>query len=353
MRTEINKPDWAEKYQKLKAFVSGHADIRMTEKSLSVPKRYREEFYKQIDAIGAAFSREILGEQTEEAVHLASMCEEVRDSLIRRSNLKAFRLSASLENLLADPQTALAKPILGLLLDGLQQGLVEEELESRAAQIMAPYARDLMRNAYEAWCYYGIVNRLKPVRFYGIYSSDTVEVVPVETDEIRVGWQVTSPERRMPEAVFETEDGRTFAMKSEVGMEVSYYGMRITKKQDFSSGGNTMDQIAHRSLLLYQLADKDSAGLLADRGKLYIRPTDLTCEVLLPSEMEKPYLAAQFVQRVNMVRSKRPVQVLTLDERGEFPAGMLQDPGVAPIERRVIGYESGRLQKIAELLNAG
>lgn len=343
-------PDWAEGYSKLRTFVSERADIRMTEKSLSIPRIHREEFYRRIDEIGVSLAREVLGKQTEEAVRLASMCEQVRSDLVRQSNLKAFRLSASLENLIADPQTALAKPILGLILDGLQQRLCKEELESRAAQAMVPYARDLMRNAYEAWCYYGIVKMLKPVRFYGIYSADTVEVVPVETDEIRVGWQVTSSERRMPEAVFETEDGRTFAMKSEVGMEVSYYGMRITKKQDFSSGGNTMDQIAHRSLLLYQLEDKDSVGLLADRGKLYIRPTDLTCEVLLPDEMEKPYLASQFVQRINMVRSKRPVQVLTLDERGEFPAGMLNDPGVAPIERHVIGYESGRLEKIAELL---
>ncbi len=348
--TENSIPDWAEKFWELRAFVSDHDDIRMTEKSLSVPRAYRDEFYGQIDGIGAMLSQKILGGRTEEAIRLASMCGEVRDELVRQSNLKSFRLSASLENLIAAPRTALVKPVLGLILDGLQQGLDEEEMESRAAQAITPYARDLMRNAYEAWCYYGIVKMLKPVHFYGIYSADTVEVIPVETEEIRAGWQITSPERRMPEAVFETEDGRTFAMKSEVGMEVSYYGMRITKKQDFSSGGNTMDQIAHRSLLLYRLADKDSAGLLADRGKLYIRPTDLTCEVLLPSEMEKPYLASQFVQRINMVRSKRPVQVLTVDERGEFPEGMLQDPGVASIERRVIGYESERLREVAKLL---
>ena len=49
-----------------------------------------------------------------------------------------------------------------------------------------------------------------------------------------------------------------------------------------------------------------------------------------------------FVERINAVRSRRPVQVIALDgiaaagasERAEFPEGMLDDSTVAPVEVR-------------------
>ena len=62
----------------------------------------------------------------------------------------------------------------------------------------------------------------------------------------------------------------------------------------------------------------------------------------MPREMATPAYVSAFVERVNAVRSRRPVQVIALDvpagvgtsEPAEFPAGMLDDPTVAPVEVR-------------------
>ena len=80
-------------------------------------------------------------------------------------------------------------------------------------------------------------------------------------------------------------------------------------------------------------------------------PIDLLVEVLEPNDMGYPAYVSRFVERVNAARSRRPVQVVTFDESGEFPAGLLEDDSVVPIERRTVGFDEGKLADIARLLN--
>ena len=127
--------------------------------------------------------------------------------------------------------------------------------------------------------------------------------------------------------------------------------MRITRRRDFSCGGNTIDQIAHRVLLLYRLESLEKIPLLANRDKLYLLPSDLMCEFLLPQEMEQPHLVSLFVDRIKTVRSRRPVQVLTWDEKGTFPVEMSEDITVPSVQRRVIRLDEENLKEIAKLLN--
>lgn len=351
MGAERAGQNWWEEFSKFREFLTGHPEIRVTKSSLAIPKERREEFYASLEGIARILTGELLGSRMAEGEELAARCQAVREELRTRTGLKEFRLPSTLENLIASPVSAFARPVFGLMLDGIQQGLSKEEIEIRAARALEPFVRDLLRNTYEAWAYYGIVAALKPVRFYGIQSPDTVQVNVVETDVVQVGYQVTSPERRLPEAVFETADGRTFAMKSESAGEVAFYRTKISRKQDFSSGGNTTDELTHRVLLLYRLEKKEDAGPLADREKLYVRPADLICEYLLPSEMSGHYPVAGLVERMRIIRSRRSVQVLTLDERGEFPEGMAEDATVPKWERVVVGYDQEKLAQIAEKLS--
>lgn len=323
----------------------------MTRQSLTIPEKRREPFYSLVAEIQKDLAAGCLGDEFSQGKKLAKMCASMKERLIKGTNLKEFRLASALENFIRDPEMTMAKPAFGIILDGLQQGLSPEEIESRCVHQIIPFCRDLFRNGYEAWLYYGVVASLAPVHFYSVYSPDTVELQAVDTKSVTVGDQITSPERRMPEAVFVTEDNRIFAMKSEAARELDYYGIGVTRRRDFSAGGNTADQIAHRVLLLYRLESLEKIPLLADRDRLYLLPSDLMCEFLMPEEMERPHPLSLFVDRIGTVRSRRPVQVLTWDEKGQFPDGMTEDRAVAPIERRIIGQDDRKLKEIAELLD--
>lgn len=348
---EAEKPKaWEQAYAALIRFADAHDSIVAAPMSLAVPADLRDEFYALVYEVQRQLALEVLGEEVGRAADMAARCSRMRSRLLDASGLAAFRLAPTLESFMSDPEVAVAKPAFGIVLDGLQSGGAPSEMEERARHEMPPFCESLVRAAYEAWAYYGIVVALEPVKFYRVFSPDTVEVTTFETDEIVVGTQVTSPERRIPEAVFETKDGRIFAMKSEAARELDYYGIKIQRRRDLSAGGNTAGLLAHRVLLLYRLADLESVGVVADREQLHLVPNDLLCEVLLPREMECPAYVSAFVERVCAVRSRRPVQVLTRDGQGAFPEGMLEDDTVVPIERSVVGFDEAALARIAALL---
>ncbi len=350
MNTTANTQNWTEAFEALLGYVAAHPELVVTRRSLTVPPDLRSEFYGLVSEVQLALAAKTLGNRKGKVLGGVRRCAQVRSELIKMSGLKEFRLASTLENLIADPEATLAKPAFGIVLDGLQQGFTPEEMEIQATRSVIPFCEDLFRNAYEAWAYYGIIAALKPIKFYGVYSPDTVEVQAVPIDFIKAGEQINSPERRMPEAVFQTQDGRIFAMKSEAATGLDFYGEKITRRRDNSAGGNTADLIAHRVLLLYKIDSVDKVPIIADRDKLFMLPSDLMCEFLLPNEMEQPSFVSLFVERINSVRSKRPVQVLTFDEKGKFPEGLLQDSTVAPVERKMLGFDSSSLKKIADLL---
>lgn len=350
MNASEQRVGWEESFSALRGFVDSHDRIRMTRQSLSVPVEVRGEFYELVDQVQMQLTRAVLASEADEAVRLAAMCGDVKERLMQMSGLAEFGLGATLERFADNPMRALAKPAFGIALDALQRGSGAEDIALRAREELLPFNATLQRCAYEAWAYCGIVAALNPKRFYAVHSPDTVELHAVSTDSITIGSQVSSPERRIPEAVFETDDGRFFAMKTEAAHELDFYGVRIERRRDTSAGGNTAGLLSHRALLLYRLGSLADVQVVADRGQMKLVPPDLFCEVLLPAEMEYPAYVSAFVERINAVRSRRPMQVLRKTGEGSFPDGMLEDRNVAPLEVRTVGYEEAELKRIADLL---
>ena len=338
---------WREEYTALNDFVQENADIRMTPQSLRIPKALREAFYTRVDRVIEALADELAGDRLKEANALALRIEEIRRRMYERSNLKHYRLPASLENLIDAPEQAVSRPLFELVLDAMQNGRSAEELEDRAGQVLFPFLKDLQRCAYEAWAYLSVIEAWKPVRFYGIVTTNFSKLTVSEADEVTMGYQLSSPDKRLPEAVFETEDGKCIAVKHETGLELDYYGEKVSREKGYSSGGNTVNELAHRVLLAYRLPGPNAVRLIADAEKNFVLPTDLTCTFLLPSEMENDYLFSSFVRHIRTVRSLRPVQLLSFDANGAFPQDRIDDPRVPQWERTVTGYHADKLEQVA------
>lgn len=345
-----NAAGWREAYASLTAYARGSETIRLSPTSLRIPKAERERFYALVDGTVSELVSGLAGERLGETVTLAGEIDALRQRIYTAGNLRAWRLPASIENLIRSPERAASGPLFDLVLDALQNGRSCEELEDRAGQILLPYLRDLQRCTYETWAYLSIVEAWHPVRFYGAVTADFRTLTVTETDEVTMGYQQSSPDRRMPEAVFETAARQTLAIKTETGLELDYYGEKVSREKGYSSGGNTVDELAHRVLLVYRFPDPQSVGFLADAEKGFVRPTDLTCTFLLPGEMGNEYLYSSVLRHLSTVRSLRPVQVLTFDQNGDFPS--VAGPGLTlpRWERTVVGYSRDRLNTIADKL---
>ena len=369
----VARPAWECAYSLLVAYAREHGagldepaapavpasgcDLRIvaTPRSLSVPRTLRAEFYSLVDAAQAELCRAVLGARLDALVAVARECVAVRDALVAQSNLRELRLASALEALLAEPEKTAARPLFSVVLDGLQNGQSAADVEAAARAMLLAHVDLLYRTAYEARAYYGVVARLRPRTFYATFSPDLASVRAVPSERIEVGTQTSSPTLRMPEAVFETADGRVFAMKTEAAHELDFYGFKNKRRRDNSAGGVTTDLVSHRVLLLWELSGVDAVGFVADREKMRLTPTDLTCEVLAAADMATPAYVSAFVERINAVRSKRPVQVIAPEEGSAFPEGMADDPSVAPLVVRRPGAgeddrQDGSLDEVVDAI---
>ena len=227
---------WRDDYRKLREFAAATEGIRLAPRSLTVPSEARGEFFGLVEQVQLVLARDVLGDEAKRVREAASRCADVRKRMLASSGLGAFHLAPTLESLLADADKTLAKPAFALVLDAVQSGLDEGALEEAAKSALPPFAASMFRNAYEAWAYFGVVEALGPAKFYAVSSPDTEEVHAVPAEEVWASSQATSPERRIPEAVFETKDGRVFAMKNEAARELDYYGVKIERRRDSSAG---------------------------------------------------------------------------------------------------------------------
>ena len=339
---------WQEAYASLTEFVRQCPEIRITPQSMRIPKPLRDDFYGHIDRVTERLASQLAGDRLEKIKALADRVEITRRQIYAESNLKRYRLPSSIENLIGTPDQAASRPLFELVMDSLQNTRKEAELTDRAVQLLIPFLKDLQRGAYEAWAYLNIIAAWHPVRFFGIITTDFARLTVTETDEVTMGHQVSSPDKRLPETVFETADGKTIAVKCEVGLELDYYGEKVSREKGYSSGGDTVDELAHRVLLAYRFPSPQELSLTADAERQFVKPTDLTCTFLLPSEMENDYLFSSFVRHIRSVRSLRPVQVLSFDENGAFPTEWISDPRIPKWERTAIYDDPEVLKTIAE-----
>lgn len=351
MKPSYVEASWRQALADVRTYVEGHGEIHVTETGLSVPRELREAFYDKVSVVQDTFVTLALGDFASRTAHLAALCAASRDALVEGSDLVEFRLPRAIENAIADPRRALAAPAFTFVLDALRQN-DDEALAQAAADAVVSHAKTLNRCMYELWAYYGVVAALHPVRFYEVFSPDTVQARAMPTGVCTVGEQASSPSRRMPEAVFETADGRVFAMKTEVARELDFYGAKIKRRRDMSLGGDSMDHMMHRVLLLYRIESVDDVPLIADRDSMKVLASDLMLEVLLPEDMGPGLSAAMFLERLDTVRSKRPIRILTETSQGAFPDEVMADPRAALFERRIIGEDSEALADIASLLSA-
>lgn len=338
---------WRARFADLKRFAAEHEEVRVEKTTLAVPAPLRAEFYALVERTQLELCAEALdGETVERALLLSEKLGGVISRIKASCGLDSFRLPPTLEAFLENPLSALAKPAFGMVIEGVQRGSSFEDMEAKAQGALGPFADILIRSAYESWVYYGIVLALEPVKFYDVYSPDTVSVFAAQSKDIAVAKQATSHDRRIPEAAFETRDGRVFGMKSEASSELDYYG-GAAPFRDNSAGGNTPGLLAHRVLLLYRFADVSSVSPVVDKSKHVSRPCDLMVEVLAPDDLVVPAFISTFVSRANGMNVKRPIQVVTFDEESDFPEGMLEDESVAAVERRIAGLDESALAEIA------
>lgn len=340
---------WGAALAALRRWAAETEGVRISPDALSVARPVREAFYARVDEAAELLVTAVLGDELlARAERLACALAEVRAEVERRSGLGRFGMPARLEAFAAHPVAALAEPLSPIVLDVVSGRRALWEVDGAVRAQLERSAAVLLRSAYEAWAYLGVVAALNPVKFWAVASADGRDLHPVPTDEVSMGWQVPSRELRHPEAVFQTADGRTFAMKCEAAREIDYYSALTPPARDTSAGGSTENLLGHRVLLLYGLDGPEAVCPIVDRGAKRQVPADLACTVLAPREMTTPGLLGTFIERLRTLRTRGPVQVLAFEEGAAFPAEMAADAAVPAVQVSSVGLDRAGLSEVAD-----
>lgn len=338
---------WGATLAALRQWAAEAEGVRVSPDALSVARPVREDFYARVDEAAALLAAAVLGERAAWAERLAAALAAVRAEVEEASDLGRFGMPTRLEAFAADPLRALAEPLSSLVLDVVSGRRALWDVDGAARAEVGRSAAVLLRSAYEAWAYLGVVAALRPVRFWAVASEDGRVLRSVPADEVSMGRQVPSRELRHPEAVFQTADGRTFAMKCEAAREIDYYSALTPPARDTSAGGSTENLLGHRVLLLYRLDGPEAVRPLVDRKAKVQVPVDLACTVLAPREMSAPGMLGTFIERARTLRTRGPVQVLSFDEKAAFPAEMATDAEAPAVQVSAIGLDRAALAEVA------
>lgn len=338
---------WGTALEALRQWAQQADGVVLTPTRVSVDASVREDFYGRVAAVQEALVGAVLGSRLKEAEHLAGAVDAVRREICEHSGLSRYALAPRLEQFIADSRAMAARPLQGLVLDAVAGAVPLAEVDGRARQAVRPTFDSLLRAAYEAWVFLGVVAELAPARFWAVVPEEDGGVRLVATDEVRAGWQVPLRELRMPEAVFETDDGVTYALKMECAREIDYYDALAPVARDTSAGGDTHEMIAHRVLLLYRLDGLAAAGPLVDRRKKVQVPCDLAVTVLAPEEMSTPSYLGAFIARARKLRTRRPLQVVAFGAEAAFPSAMAKDKDAPSVAVHAAALDRGALAPVA------
>lgn len=339
---------WQDAFANLQQWVQAQEGLEVTPTRLSVPKSSREAFYSRVGVVQRMLAEVALGTGLAEAQQLAQQVSSTRETFCQATGLGCYRFAPRLEQFVADPRTAAARPLQAVVIDALSGSLALDRMETAACQAAQVPFSGLLRNAYEAWVYLTALLALDPVHLWTVDTDSTDQTVAIPSNEVRVGWQKPSRELRLPEAIMRTKDGATFAVKTECAREIDYYDTLEPPARDTSAGGNTHELLCHRMLLVYRLADEAAVAPVVDRKKKVQTHCDLAFEVLSPSEMTTPTYLGAFIQRAQKLRTKRPIQILTYERDARFPAEMTEDPLAPAVAVHGVGFDASAVEAVVQ-----
>lgn len=272
---------WCTRYLELIDFMDdASSDISFTRTSLSfLSKEAKEDFYTQLDDLTLAFTGS--SEEVQKCLSNRGVIayRQIEKSLCDKAGISGIELPPALAAYLQDTTRALASSLRNPFIAFLQKKVPAEDCVILLHDALNSQIPLLEQCLYETWAAYALIDSFDPVEFWRCELSERGSLKTEPTDSVRFGYQTPLKEYRLPEAVFRTPSGATYAYKIECCDELLHYGIP-GPKLDFTAAGNTAGLLSHRVFLLYQIDDINQAPVLAQRSAGYVQSPAMMVECL-------------------------------------------------------------------------
>lgn len=331
------------------AFLARHPEIEASPRDLAVPRSCRAQFYQTLADARARLVSQAVGEGATQAQFVIDRLSATRQHLAATLGLRQICLPPALQAFCDDPILGSSQPLLSSLLSYVQGNVGASELLQMVALAAKPSFEQFSLAAYEAWMAYEAICQMKPKRAWAVEMADGGRACAVAASSLEMGRQHYHVTLRLPEAVFECEDG-IYAVKFELASEVDFYDSKPQRRRDFSSGGDTRGLVGRRYLLVYKLASLDAVPAVADRDREFVLPPHALFGVVRGADLDKSVYALGTVARVRTLAPRRGAFFLALDDCADRFAHMAADHGVS-LQARDATFDAEDVAPFAALMN--
>lgn len=301
------QPQWKQKYDVLKEYVTENPDIYIDMNEISIPEHLRDEFYKRFDDIRHTIVESCYGFLPPEVDTLGRNYIQSEKELMEILGLERIELPVDLSSFLHNPRESLTRGLFHRLFEMVQGKITADDFERMTESDLTATAEGLFQLGYESWAALTLIRLLEPDEAFDVELDEEYETVVAELKEIAFGRQFHHQTKRIPEFILRSKKtGSYISVKMPLAREVdSYYiPYEIPKKMFRDRTGDTSHVLDSRVMLLSMIQDLKKIPVYVDMGNRSIKEPDLMVEFLTEQNLTDPDVIYGVQRRVEIMKPR-------------------------------------------------
>lgn len=313
--------------QPLDEFVRTHPQIKRSKTTLSMSKDVRPALFAAIDDVRYRIASSVIGDAAQATRRDIQDLEASRKELAEMTHVERCILPSNLEAFCNSIYLGSTQPLFADLLSYVQGTQQASDIVHRAALNIDRTFDQFSLAVYEAGVAFRLLTELRPRRAWRVACPDGKHPEACPADSLEMGAQQYNVTLRIPEAVFECEDGLV-AIKFELSSEIDFYDSKPLRRRDFSSGGDTRGTVGRRLLLLYRIANLDAIPVIADRDREFVHAPTAVVGVMRTTDIDRSVYALGTLARIDTLSPRKGALLVAKGGCADRINQMAHDAGV-------------------------
>ena len=313
------RPQWKQKYDVLKDYVTANPEIHIDMSEISIPEHLRDEFYIHFDDVRNAVVEARHGSLPLVVDALHRNYTQSEKELAELLGLGRIELPVDLLSFLHNPREGLVRGLYNRLFEMVQGKITVDDFERMAYSNLTSTAADLFRLGYEPWAALTLIRLLEPDGAFGVELNEDDEPFVVEFEEIAFGRQFHHSAKRIPEFILHSAKlDRHIAVKMPLAREVdTYYFPYKPRKRSTKRTGDTSYVLDSRVMFLSIVPDLKKIPVFADIHACTIESPDLTVEFLTEQDLADPDAIVRVQKRVDIMKPRLGGSIVVINPEPE------------------------------------
>ena len=344
-----NKPQWKQKFDILKKYITSNSEIYIDMREVSIPEHLRDKFYEYFDEIRDTFVEDFFNSLPLEVDTLCKNYNQSEKELINLLKLERIDLPVDLISFLHKPREGMVRWLYHRLFEVIQGKITVEDFEQIAENDIFSTTAEMYRLGYETWAIFSLIISLEPDEAYSVEMDEEYNPVVGDLKEVAFGRQFNHSTKRIPEFVIHSKKLNSYiAVKMPLAKEANGYYLphEIPKKMLRDRTGDTSYVLDSRIMFISMLNNLDDIPVYAEIAERKFESPDLIIEFLTEEDLEDIDKISQVRNRAGIMKPRLGSNILVMNP--------LKEPGSESISEGIYifpaGFDKEKLQSVLEKL---